>query len=163
MYGQQAKSFENEITKRKHDRVGVVSMAEGNNSNRSQFFITLRQDDLSHLDEKHTIFGQVSEGLDVLEKINNLYCDGFKRNPMPLSVIHASNIYYIITLLSIPLALDDGRPFQDVRIRHTYILDDPYADPVQLDIPPGSPISSFPDEVSCELFLSYFISSLLRD
>ena len=35
----------------------------------SQFFITLR-DDLDYLDDKHTIFGQIAEGFDELDKIN---------------------------------------------------------------------------------------------
>ena len=45
------------------------------NLNGSQFYITLR-DDLNYLDKKHTVFGQVVEGLDVLEKINDVcaYC-----------------------------------------------------------------------------------------
>ena len=41
------------------------------NLNGSQFYITLR-DDISYLDKKHTVFGQVTEGLDVLEKINEV-------------------------------------------------------------------------------------------
>ena len=39
--------------------------------NGSQFYITLR-DNIDYLDKKHTIFGQVVEGLDVLEKINDV-------------------------------------------------------------------------------------------
>ena len=39
--------------------------------NGSQFYITLR-DDISYLDKKHTVFGQVTEGLEVLEKINEV-------------------------------------------------------------------------------------------
>ena len=42
---------------------------------------------------------QVAEGFDVLSKINEAYCD------------------------------KDGRPFQDIRIYHTVILDDPFPDP----------------------------------
>lgn len=41
------------------------------NMNGSQFYITLR-DNIDYLDKKHTIFGQVVEGLDVLEKINDV-------------------------------------------------------------------------------------------
>lgn len=41
------------------------------NLNGSQFYITLR-DDINYLDKKHTVFGQVTEGLDVLEKINEV-------------------------------------------------------------------------------------------
>lgn len=60
MYGPQATSFEDEIRKnRKHNKVGLVSMS-GNEGSRSQFFITLRGEDLEHLDGKHTIFGEVA-------------------------------------------------------------------------------------------------------
>jgi hypothetical protein len=51
-----------------HDKRGVVSMANhGMNTNGSQFFITF--DASSHLDGKHTIFGQVVESLETLDKI----------------------------------------------------------------------------------------------
>lgn len=39
-----------------------------------QFYITLGSD-LSSLDEKHTLFGQVSEGLEVLESMNEVPVD----------------------------------------------------------------------------------------
>jgi peptidyl-prolyl cis-trans isomerase-like 4 len=118
MYGAQAVAFQDEIVPhRKHDKLGLVSMVNtGPNTNRSQFFITLRGDDLHHLDGKHTIFGEIAEGFDVLTTINNLYCD------------------------------DSGRPYQDVRIKHTHILDDPYPDPAQLEIPPSSPVRDRPPE-----------------
>ena len=45
------------------------------------------------------LFSQIAEGFDVLSKINEAYCD------------------------------KDGRPFQDIRIYHTVILDDPFPDP----------------------------------
>ena len=41
------------------------------NMNGSQFYITLR-DNIDYLDKKHTIFGHVVEGLDVLEKLNDV-------------------------------------------------------------------------------------------
>ena len=61
-YGEQAKYFEDECHQlSKHDRKGLVCMANAGapNTNGSQFFITLRGDDLDHLDGKHTIFGEV--------------------------------------------------------------------------------------------------------
>ena len=52
--------------------MGTVAMAnKKENMNGSQFYITLR-DNISFLDKKHTIFGQVVEGMDVLEKINDV-------------------------------------------------------------------------------------------
>ncbi|KAH8148414.1 uncharacterized protein LAJ45_07516 [Morchella importuna] len=51
-----------------HDSRGVISMAnKGKNTNTSQFFITYRP--AKHLDKKHTIFGQVVGGLEVLDKM----------------------------------------------------------------------------------------------
>ena len=51
-----------------HDARGVVSMAnKGKNTNGSQFFITYRT--ASHLNRKHTIFGQVVGGLEVLARL----------------------------------------------------------------------------------------------
>ena len=45
----------------RHDHPGVLSMANsGVNSNGSQFFVTVAN--TSHLDDKHTIFGEVVEG-----------------------------------------------------------------------------------------------------
>ena len=41
------------------------------NMNGSQFYITLR-DNINYLEKKHTIFAQVVEGMDVLEKINDV-------------------------------------------------------------------------------------------
>lgn len=53
-----------------HDR-GVLSMAKSNapNSGGSQFFICHSRDQTSHLDRKHTCFGKVVEGLDVIDQI----------------------------------------------------------------------------------------------
>lgn len=43
-----------------------------------QFYITVR-DEITSLDEKRTVFGQVSEGLDVLEKISEAFVDDDSR------------------------------------------------------------------------------------
>jgi peptidyl-prolyl cis-trans isomerase-like 4 len=121
MHGDGASSFKDEIIKsRKMNKVGLVCMAHDpskENANRSQFFITLRGEDLDNLDGKYTIFGEIAEGLEILQKINELYCDS------------------------------DGRPYQDMRIKHTYVLDDPFPDSDELDalIPPSSPLRSIPE------------------
>lgn len=52
-----------------HDR-GVLSMAHaGKNTGGSQFFICHSRKNTSHLDRKHTVFGKVVDGLDVIDEL----------------------------------------------------------------------------------------------
>lgn len=84
----------------KHDKKGLVSMLNnGRDMHGSQFLITLG-DNVRNLDEQeHTVFGQVTEGLEILDKINQILTDS------------------------------KDRPYRDTCISHTVILYDPYKDP----------------------------------
>ncbi|KAH9983210.1 cyclophilin-like domain-containing protein [Russula compacta] len=114
--GDMPRYFDPEIVPRlKHTEKGTVSMAvapsiEGQPSGGcgSQFFITLA-DDIEYLDGKHAVFGHVVEGLDTLEKINEVFVD------------------------------QGGRPFKDIRIRHVVDPFPDPPDLIVPDAPPTRP------------------------
>ena len=54
----------------KKHTVGALSMAHaGPNTGGSQFFMVLSEDNTRHLNGVHTVFGQITEGLDVMKQI----------------------------------------------------------------------------------------------
>lgn len=79
------RAFEDEFLDRNlTHKKGVISMANaGRNTNGSQFFIVTAED-ASFLDRKHTIFGHVIEGIEIVEKIEASDTD---RNDRPTSEV----------------------------------------------------------------------------
>lgn len=62
--------FDDEITGMNSNAIGTISMANaGPNTNGSQFFINVANN--SFLNDKHTVFGKVVAGMDVVNKIEN--------------------------------------------------------------------------------------------
>jgi peptidyl-prolyl cis-trans isomerase B (cyclophilin B) len=71
-------TFEDEINDHKVVR-GALAMANaGPNTNGSQFFIVTTQS-APWLDGKHTVFGEVTEGMDIVDTISELPRDGRDR------------------------------------------------------------------------------------
>ncbi|PIL31651.1 hypothetical protein GSI_06353 [Ganoderma sinense ZZ0214-1] len=82
----------------KHDSRGIVAMAnKGSNTNGSQFFVTFRP--TPHLDKKHTVFGKLVGGEDVLDALEAL-----------------------------PVKPGTERPAKQIRITEVIIYQDPFDD-----------------------------------
>ncbi|KAI9228826.1 MAG: cyclophilin-like domain-containing protein [Piptocephalis tieghemiana] len=106
--------------KLKHTHRGTVSMAavaanqyQGEGARgpvMGSQFFITLADDLNYLDGKCSVFGKVAEGFEVLDLLNDAHVDA------------------------------SYRPYVDVRIKHTIILDDPFPDPEGLVIPDTSPL-----------------------
>lgn len=82
--------FADEITKElKHVGAGVMSMANaGPNTNRSQFFLTLAP--TPHLDGKHTVFGRVAAGMDIVARMSRVQTGAGDRPLQPVTITRAT-------------------------------------------------------------------------
>lgn len=77
--------FEDEISPDNRNDAGTISMANaGPNTNGSQFFINAN--DNNFLDTKHTVFGKVIKGMEVIEAINAVETDGSDRPVEPVVI-----------------------------------------------------------------------------
>jgi peptidyl-prolyl cis-trans isomerase A (cyclophilin A) len=75
----------------KHDKPGKLSMANsGPNSNGSQFFITVAA--TPWLDGKHTIFGEVVEGYELVEAISKVKTAAMDKPAEPITIKHVKII-----------------------------------------------------------------------
>ncbi|CAE7749410.1 sig-7, partial [Symbiodinium microadriaticum] len=100
-----------------HTQRGTVSMAGPSAGSArfrgpevgSQFFITLSDGPHASLDGLHTPIGQVVEGLETLDRLDEAFADAA------------------------------GRPLVDIRIAHKVVLDDPLGSPVAVPPAPASP------------------------
>lgn len=110
------KSFKTSQNKLPKNRTGAVSLITQSDSTdpderfaTSIFTITLKDIEDRNVLKNNVVFGQVTEGFEILEAINNAFLD------------------------------DDHSPLQDIRLHHTYILEDPFDDIEGLTIPAQSP------------------------
>ncbi len=78
-------SFDDEIHANNRNDVGTISMANaGPNTNGSQFFINVKDNDF--LDTKHTVFGRVAAGMDVVGAIEATPVDGRDKPMSPIVI-----------------------------------------------------------------------------
>lgn len=82
-------TFEDEIHEMNENKVGTISMANaGPNTNGSQFFINTSDNDF--LNDKHTVFGRVVSGMEVVSDIESV--DTIPGIDRPVEAVSITNI-----------------------------------------------------------------------
>lgn len=99
--------------KLKHDRAGLISMVTNGEHLTGSQFFFTLSHSLDYLDALHTVFGEVVEGQDVLTRLNETITD------------------------------EAHRPYQDILVTHTVVLEDPFPTIKGLQLPPSSPEYNF--------------------
>lgn len=108
--GKEKRYYQGETNPRiKHTMAGLISFVGDKDGMVGSQFFITLAPDLMYLDAQHCVFGEVVEGTDILYKLNETICD------------------------------EKHRPYQDIRITHTVVLEDPFPDPEGLEIPDRSP------------------------
>jgi len=84
-------SIPDEFTTNNKNEIGTIAMANaGANTGSSQFFINV--EDNSHLDDAHPVFGEVIDGMDVVDAISSVDTDTNDRPLEAVTVIRATLI-----------------------------------------------------------------------
>jgi peptidylprolyl isomerase len=84
-------TFEDEIHANNRNEIGTISMANaGPDTNGSQFFLNTAANDF--LDSKHTVFGKIISGMDVVGEIENAATDSMDR-PLEPMYINSISLY----------------------------------------------------------------------
>jgi len=90
-YGGPGYTIKDEITDHNRNERGTIAMANaGPNTGGSQFFINLVNN--NNLDKMHPVFGQVVEGMDVVDAIGKVKTGVNDRPLQNVTIIHASVI-----------------------------------------------------------------------
>ncbi|KAH8243470.1 hypothetical protein KR032_007617 [Drosophila birchii] len=111
--GLQKRFFEAEYLPRiHHSSAGMLSLVSAGKNLVGSQFFFTLGESLTSLDGTHCVIGEVVEGHDVLRKLNDAIVD------------------------------DGFRPYQDIRITHTVVLEDPFPNPRGLQAPSRSPSPS---------------------
>ncbi|XP_037951989.1 peptidyl-prolyl cis-trans isomerase sig-7-like, partial [Teleopsis dalmanni] len=108
--GPQKRFFQAEnLPKINHTSPGLLSLVSPGKNLVGSQFFFTLDSNLTFLDGVHCVIGEVVEGFDILRTLNETIVD------------------------------DNSRPFQDIRITHTVILNDPFDDPRGFQVPSRSP------------------------